>query len=147
MGGVALTAEVLLHTLLCVCQKWSQSRGENNDSTIRTLRICDCVAFFLFIWLLVGSNWVFRVGLYTSSSSCTHGEHSGMGMTNVVNENGTNTEVVVLSEGLPSVDTNADCTDCDPAVYRFTVFTILIQYALGLCLVAACCSNVRHCSR
>ena len=139
-------AEVLLHTLLCVCQKWSHSRGENNDSTIRTLRICDCLAFFLFIWLLVGSNWVFRVGLYTSSS-CTNGEQSGMGITNVVNENGTYTDVVVISEGLPSVDTTADCTDCDPGVYRFTVFTILIQYALGLCLVAACCSNVRHCSR
>ena len=68
--------------------------------------------------------FVFRVGLYTSSS-CANGEQSGMGITNVADKNGTYTDVVVISEGLLSVDTTADCTDCDPGVCRFT---LCLQY-------------------
>ena len=131
-------AEVVLHTALCMCEARSHSRGDDrNNSTVRALRMCDCIAFFLFIWLLVGSNWALRVGLFSNNrDNCD--DLSGGGITGAV-ENG------VVSEGLPNTDTS--CPDCDPSVYKFTMVTVLIQYMLGICLVLMCCSNLRQCRR
>ena len=132
-------AEVVLHTVLCMCEARSRSRGdERNNSTIRTLRMCDCIGFFLFIWLLVGSNWALRVGLFSNGSNCDYIIDPSSGMTGAM-ENG------VVSEGLPNTD--ASCPDCDPSVYKFTMVTVLIQYMLGICLVLMCCSNLRQCRR
>ena len=134
-------AEVLLHTALCICEARSRSRGDDrNNSTIRMLRMCDCIAFFLFIWLLVGSNWALRVGLFSNNRDNCHDftDPSSGGMTGAV-ENG------IVSEGLPNTATS--CTDCDPSVYKFTMVTVLVQYMLGICLVVMCCSNLRQCRR
>lgn len=134
-------AEVVLHLVLCMCEARSRTRGDDsNNSTVRLLRMCDCIAFFLFVWLLVGSNWALRVGLFSNGrDNCADlTDPSGGGMMGAV-ENG------VASEGLPN--TEASCTDCDPSVYTFTMATVLIQYVLGICLVVMCCSNLRQCRR
>ena len=138
VAGFILMAMIVFHTLLYTAQKCSK------DETIyHSVRRCDFLAFLLFIWLLVGSNWMFRM---RSDDECNT---SNMNSTvwNVTGEwNGTATQTTVMVAGEQAPEDNSDsgtdCSDCSRDVYVFTSFLILTQYIVGLCLVIFCCSKI-----
>ena len=130
MTGFVLLAEVIVHSALFVAQKCS-----DDESTIRALRRCDFLALFLLIWLLVGSNWIFRQS--RNREDCT--DVVDMGGITVVNTTNGTVLTVEVSGGLSP--TPESCQDCSDSVYIFTGILIICQYVLALCLVAVCCSR------
>ncbi len=140
VAGLLLFLEILLHTVLYTCQSYV-----GDETTYRRLRRCDFIVLILFIWLLVGSNWMFRLGFQDDDceGAIDGGGIQSMNLT-VTDANGTIThiQVDVGAEGGRSgtMDQGGeDCSDCSHAVYVFTASVILIQYVAGLVLVAFCC--------
>ena len=131
MTGFVILVEVAVHSALFVAQKCS-----DDESTIKALRRCDFLALFLLIWLLVGSNWIFRQS--RNRGNCMDMVDTDGDVRVVNTTNGTVT--VAVSGGLsPSPE---GCQDCSNSVYVFTGILIICQYVLALCLIAVCCSRV-----
>ena len=121
-----------MHLALFIAQKCSE-----DESTIKTLRRCDLLAVFLLIWLLVGSNWIFRLGVSRDREDCMNME----GDVKVVNVTNNTMLTVEVSEGLSPME---NCQDCSESIYVFAGVLIICQYALALCLIGTCCSKVFH---
>lgn len=126
IAGFILIAEIIYQTTLCIAIK----RNKRHESTYRVMRMCDCLALFLFIWLLVGSYWIFTISL--DRQACISYGNDFVYV---------NTTVVPDGEG----NGNPGCPDCDSYVYNFSTFVIMLQYIGTLCLMVWCCScYVKH---
>ena len=139
-----MIAELLFHGVLWLLMKYN-----DNDSTYRALRVCDCVAFVLLIWLLIGSNWVFKLSIarYHTSSTCSMHpiDYIVPFNTTVVADGSGGTQLVVVTNSLNSAPDStppSDCMDCSSGVYQFTVIVILLQYIAALLILVGCCSKI-----
>lgn len=145
VAGMLMIAELLFHGVLWLIMKYSDS-----DSVYRTLRMCDCVAFILLIWLLIGSNWVFKLSIarYRTASACNAhpiDDVIRLNTTFVTDGSGTGgTQWIVVSDSAPDSThpSSADCMDCSSSVYQFTVLVILLQYIAALVVIVGCCSKI-----
>ena len=136
VAGILLLLEVVIQSSLCACRNWL-----GDDKTYRKIRRCDFVMVLLFIWLLIGTNWMFRLGIGNECSDGLEGDVQTVDDT--VEPGGTTTqttELIATMEG-GSGTGGEDCSDCSQDVYVFAAVLILIQYIFGLFLVAMCCSN------
>ena len=69
VSGSFILLDVGYHILLFIFQRFCE-----NDKTVCLLaRKCDCCAFFLFVWLILGSAWVLGAGL-SGDSTGDHGD-------------------------------------------------------------------------
>ena len=138
-----MIAELLFHGILWLLMKYSDS-----DSTYKALRMCDCVAFVLLIWLLIGSNWVFKLSIaryhMTSACSTMHpiDDVIRLNTTAVTDESGGTQWVVVSELATDSTHPSSSCMDCSSSVYQFTVMVILLQYIAALVVLVGCCSKI-----
>lgn len=133
-----MVAELLFHGILWFLMKYS-----NNDSTYKALRMCDCVAFVLLIWLLIGSNWVFKVSIARASACNAHQIIDDVMWLNttIVTDSSGATQVMIVTE-TPDSTPVPNCVDCSSGVYQFTVVVILFQYIAALLVIVACCSKL-----
>ena len=125
VAGFVFLVELILHCLLCTAQKCS-----NEDYFYNMVRKFDCLAFFLFVWLLVGSSWMFRATRRTCGSDAVD---------YVIIGNNTDDAIVNRTDIIPNDE--LDCSDCPGGVYAFTVVLILIQYIVFLILAVCCCTK------
>lgn len=135
-----MLAELIFHGALWMLMKYT-----DNDSTFRALRVCDCVAFVLLVWLLIGSNWVFRVaiaGRITCPSSSRPIDNIVFLNTTTVTDASGHTQFVVLPSIPDSPSTSTYCPDCSAGVYQFTIVVILFQYVAALFICIGCCSKL-----
>lgn len=129
IAGSCLSVEVLIHTFTILA-----SMNTDNESVLRSLRMCDCFAFFILIWILIGSNWIFKVSV--NSKSC-------IGRQDTENELLFN-QLDNSTDLLPDVTTPRTCEDCSNSVYQFAVGLIVLQYiVVFLVFVACCCVAIR----
>ncbi len=121
--GCCLCLEIVIHTSTILA-----SMNTERESINRSLRLCDCFAFFILIWILIGSNWIFKVSM-TGKQSCSD---------DTSNEGS-------LAEAVSDVTTPvANCTDCSDGVYRFAIAIVSLQY-IAVCsvLLICCCVIIR----
>ena len=145
VAGMLMIAELLFHGVLWLLMKYSDS-----DSTYRALRMCDCVAFILLIWLLIGSNWVFKLSIarYRTASACNMypiDDVIRLNATVVTDGSGIGaTQWIIVSDSAPDSThpSNTNCMDCSSGVYQFTVIVILLQYIAALVVIVGCCSKI-----
>lgn len=117
IAGSCLSVEVFLHTFTVLASISTQSK-----TTLKCLRICDCFGFFILVWILIGSNWMFKVS--TKSRECGSEELE---------------DVANITEQVLSISTPTPCEDCSKTVYQFAVGLIIIQYIIVLSVLVACC--------
>lgn len=122
IAGSCLSVEVVIHTLTILT-----SMNTDNESVLRSLRMCDCFAFFILIWILVGSNWIFKVSV--NSKSCSRLDEE----TEPFIEIGNSTEL------MPDVTSPVTCEDCSNSVYQFAVGLIVLQYMVVFLVFVVCC--------
>ena len=145
VAGMLMIAELLFHGVLWLLMKYSDS-----ESTYRAMRMCDCVAFVLLIWLLIGSNWVFKLSIahYHTSSVCgTYAIDDIIRAPNVtsISDGSGGTQWVIVTDPTTTSQSSSDvnnCADCSSGVYQFTVVVILLQYITALVVLIGCCSKV-----
>ncbi len=141
MAGVLIILEIVLHSLLFTCKKYV-----DDESVFHKLRRCDILLFILFIWLLVGTNWIFRTSIVYNNDDCE--EDMGgdiVSMNYTIEVNGTTVHVPVnvgAQEGMEGGVRGGDCEDCSRGVYFFAAIVILGQYVLALLLFAFCCTRL-----
>lgn len=137
VAGLLMVAELMFHGIIWLVMKHSE-----NESTFRALRICDCIAFVLLIWLLIGSNWVFKLSI-AGSSGCDSPRLPIDDIiqlnTTIITDGSGGTQFIVVTE---TPDSTPTCMDCPSGVYRFTVTVILLQYIGALLIVIGCCSRI-----
>ena len=145
VAGMLMIAELLFHGVLWLLMKYSDS-----DSTYRALRMCDCVAFSLLIWLLIGSNWVFKLSVarYRTTAACnTYPIDDIIRLNSTVVTDGSGigaTQWIIVSDSAPDSThpSSTSCMDCSSGVYQFTVIVILLQYIAALVVIVGCCSKM-----
>ena len=139
VAGVVILAEVLFHVVVI----FFIMRNRVNDSTLRALRICDCVAFVLLICLLIGSNGVFKFAIAGTSACDTPllPIDDIVRLNTTVLSNGSGTQLFVVTEIVDSASSVNTCMDCSSGVYQFTVVVILLQYIAALLMLVVCCSH------
>ena len=126
VAGLIQISSLLFQTTTWIAEK----RGVEKCGTIR---IFDCFGFLLFIWLLVGSNWIARVGW--SRSTCNDDLYFGTDYVFLrVNSTVTDSDYEV-----PENDVNF-CRDCASGVYLFTSVVIVLQYIMIILVCMSCCS-------
>ncbi len=123
IAGLFLSVEVIIHTCTILI-----TQSTDSETTIRSLRLCDCLALFILIWILIGSNWVFKISLHPSP--CT--ELNSMGNENLGNSSDLSSFTFSSEE---------DCEDCSVSVYKFTSAVIIIQYVIAFIVLVTCCST------
>ena len=128
MTGFLFLVEIIVQSLLCTAQKFSE-----DESFYYAVRKFDCLLFFLFVWLLVGSYWVVQAG--KRDQECFDD------VVDYVIIAGNTTDDVIT----PNTDWEqrpiTDCSDCPGGVYMFTVLLILFQYLVALVLGICCCTS------
>ncbi|XP_064404957.1 uncharacterized protein LOC135350156 [Halichondria panicea] len=136
IAGFIFVAEIIFQFSMCMGIK----RSSQHESIYRTLRMFDCLALFLFIWLLVGTYWLFTISI--ARSGCTTdtmlNDFVVVNTTVLVDSEG-GTQISVMTPP-PSLTPSGDCLDCDTYVYSFTAFVIMFQYLTFLVCFVACCS-------
>ena len=122
---------------------WLLMKRSDNNSLFRALRIFDCVAFILLVWLLIGSNWIFKLSIAGSSPCDTaHPIDDVIYLnTTVVTDGVGGTRWIVVTETHGSTPITT-CHDCSTRVYQFTVMVILMQYIAALLIIVGCCSKI-----
>ena len=133
VGGILLLTKISLNLLL-----FTAKRRSDADSLYKLIRRFDCSIFFLILWVIVGSVWVFEAG--TKNHSCAD-ENVIDYVTN--NTRGGNVGMDIPEDsgaGGQMKDKESDCNDCPAGVYVFTVFLILLQYTALLILLVYCCT-------
>ena len=120
VGGVLLLAELLLRLSLFIAAQYSRA----NAHVINKARKMDFVLCLLFLWVCVGTVWVFRY----SHNVCV--EMTGQ---NVFN--GTVSSTAVTTSTLP-------CKDCSDKVYIFAFGSMLLQYLFVLFLGVTFCRTI-----
>ena len=137
IAGFILIAEIIFQAAVCIGMR----RDSAHETVYRTLRFCDCLAIFLFIWLLVGTYWICTIS-FSGHPTCSYP------IDDIVYANTTST-VLTDSEGgtltsVVSPPTSAtptrECSDCQSYVYSFTAFVIMFQYLSLIILFIFCCS-------
>lgn len=139
VAGVLILTELLFHGVI-----WFIMKHRENSSTLRALRMCDCVAFVLLIWLLIGSNWVFKLSIAGTSACDTPLlpiDDIILLNTTVISNGSGGTQLIVVTETIVSTSVNT-CMDCSSGVYQFTVIVILLQYIAALLILVGCCSKI-----
>ena len=141
VAGALMIAEVAFHGTIWMLMK----RSNDNGSSFKMLRLCDCVTFILLLWLLIGSNWVFKLAI-AHHSPCDNAPQPIDDVislnTTVVTDASGGTRVVVFTDSHDPAPTTNDCADCSSGVYQFTVIVILFQYIIALFVVIGCCSKL-----
>ena len=137
IAGFFLIAEIVYQTSLCIAIK----RHKRYESTYHVMRMCDCLALFLFIWLLVGTYWIFTISL-DRQACISYGNDIVYVNITVVPDGEGSTQIVVVppSSTVTPGEDNPGCLDCDSYVYNFSAFVIMLQYVGALCLMVWCCS-------
>lgn len=133
VAGMVVIAELAFQSGLCLWNKCHHTENPGR-STTHVFRRCDCIAFFLFVWLLFGSRWVFGM--------ITNGNRGCTTMDDVVAPPPINTSA--SHPPSPSGTTESGCQDCSDGVYVFAVVTVLLQYLLCLILFLACIHSVLY---
>lgn len=123
IAGSCLCIEVVVHAITILA-----SMSTDSESVLRSLRMCDCFAFFILVWVLIGSNWVFKVTV--NSRSCSSQQDA---------ERELFSEMDNFTEPMPDVTTPITCEDCSNAVYQFAVGLIILQYFVVLFVFVICC--------
>lgn len=127
IAGCCLSLEVFIHTSTILA-----SMNTDNESTLRSLRMCDCFAFFILIWILIGSNWIFKVSV--NSKPCSQQDPGN----ELFNEVDNSTAL------LPAATTPGTCEDCSDSVYQFAIGLIVVQYIVVFSVfVICCCAAIR----
>ena len=122
IAGFIFIAEIIFQVSMCMGIK----RSSQHESIYRTLRMLDCLALFLFIWLLVGTYWLFSISI--ERSTCT----TDSMLNDLIDSEGVAPQTSTTSSGV--------CSDCDAYVYSFTAFVIIFQYLAFLVCFVVCCS-------
>lgn len=142
--GFILIVEIIFQTSLCIAIK----RKKRHETTYRALRMCDCLALFLFIWLLVGTYWMFTISI--QRQHCMRYGNDGVYVNTTVTPTvaptvtpDTGTQMFLWST--PSTTASGDssntrCLDCESYVYNYTAFVIMLQYIITLAVMIFCCS-------
>lgn len=120
IAGSSLCIEIVVHTITLLV-----SMNTDSESVLRSLRMCDCFAFFILVWVLIGSNWVFKVTMNSRSCSSQRDAERELFIDN-------------FTEPIPDV-TPITCEDCSNAVYQFAVGLIVLQYIIVLFVFVICC--------
>ena len=110
IAGFCLLAEVIVHMITFLVSEFI-----NHESSLYTLQFCDRLAFLMLIWVLIGSNWIFKVSLYPTP--CATGA-------NLQSNN---------------ISRDEHCENCSIAVYHFTSVVIVAQYLLAFTVLTLCC--------
>lgn len=124
IAGTCLSLEILVHTTTLLI-----SISTDNKTTNRTLRLCDCFAFFILIWILIGSNWIFKVSINSRACSELDAETKQLSSDMTIN----------ATDLFPVATTAATCEDCSDGVYQFAVGVIIVQYMAVFCVIVFCC--------
>ncbi len=133
IAGFLLITDIMFQISMCI----AINRNGHHKSIYQTLRLCDCLAVFLFIWLLVGTYWVFIISLARSNCNKTPTDYVVVNTTVLVDSEG-GTQVSVMTR--PPSPTSNDCSDCEDYVYNFTAFVLMFQYVIFLICFVTCCS-------
>lgn len=120
VGGALLLAEIILRLTLYLAANCSSV----NTNVINKARKMDFVLCLLFLWVCVGTVWVFRY----SHSACVPVSSEAFNATTV-------------STTIPTT-TAAPCMDCSDKVYIFAFGSMLLQYLLVLFLGVTFCRTI-----
>lgn len=117
IAGLFLSLEIAFHTFTFIA-----SLKTDDEATLRSLRMCDCFALFIFLWVVIGSNWIFKVSL--NYNPCPTGNDGSGG----------------LGDLTTGFTTPPECEVCSRSIYQFALGVIVIQYLVVFLLLVACCS-------
>lgn len=123
IAGTCLCIEVIIHTITILA-----SMSTEKESVLRSLRMCDCFAFFILVWILIGSNWIFKVTV--NSRPCSGPDNPER---QLFDDPRNSTDLI------PEITTPITCKDCSNTVYQFAVGLIILQYIVVLFVFVLCC--------
>ena len=138
IAGFVIGGEVIVHSLLCVAAAKCEGTG-----SYRTLRLCDCLAFFLLVWLLIGSNWIFKLSITGGHKACEVSDAVTIPPSTLdFNNSAVLMNDYAITTATATTMATAEICDCSQSVYVFATVVIVMQYVLALIVVIGCCSKV-----
>lgn len=120
VGGVLLLAELLLRMTLYLAANYSRV----NTNAINKARKMDFVLCLLFLWVCVGTVWVFRYSHNVCMTTSSEAFNA--------------TTATATTSTIPT----APCKDCSDKVYVFAFGSMLLQYLLVLFLGVTFCRTI-----